>query len=77
MTPVGLEPTIPGSVGRCLIHWATGPAEQIEFPDSSFVSLKRGKVCITHSVVHLADKKKNHAALTTDAPPTCPDSNLW
>ena len=24
-TPVGLEPTIPGSVGRCLIHWATGP----------------------------------------------------
>ena len=25
MTPVGLEPTIPGSVGRCLIHWATGP----------------------------------------------------
>ena len=25
MTPVGLEPTIPRSVGRCLIHWATGP----------------------------------------------------
>ena len=25
MTPAGLEPTIPGSVGRCLIHWATGP----------------------------------------------------
>ena len=25
MIPVGLEPTIPGSVGRCLIHWATGP----------------------------------------------------
>ena len=23
---VGLEPTIPGSVGRCLIHWATGPS---------------------------------------------------
>ena len=22
---VGLEPTIPGSLGRCLIHWATGP----------------------------------------------------
>ena len=22
---LGLEPTIPGSVGRCLIHWATGP----------------------------------------------------
>ena len=25
MTPVGLQPTIPGSLGRCLIHWATGP----------------------------------------------------
>ena len=25
MTPVGLEPTIPGSAGRCLIYWATGP----------------------------------------------------
>ena len=28
MTPVGLEPTIPGSVGRCLIHWATGPSSE-------------------------------------------------
>ena len=26
MTPAGLEPAIPGSVGRCLIHWATGPS---------------------------------------------------
>ena len=25
MTLAGLEPAIPGSVGRCLIHWATGP----------------------------------------------------
>ena len=25
MTPAGLEPAIPGSAGRCLIHWATGP----------------------------------------------------
>ena len=25
MNPAGLEPAIPGSVGRCLIHWATGP----------------------------------------------------
>ena len=25
MTPAGLEPAIPASVGRCLIHWATGP----------------------------------------------------
>ena len=29
LTPVGLEPTIPGSVGRCLIHWATGPPKQV------------------------------------------------
>ena len=27
MTPAGLEPAIPGSVGRCLTHWATGPAD--------------------------------------------------
>ena len=25
MNPAGLEPAIPGSVGRCIIHWATGP----------------------------------------------------
>ena len=25
LTTAGLEPAIPGSVGRCLIHWATGP----------------------------------------------------
>ena len=29
MTPAGLEPAIPGSVGRCLIHWATGPVAQV------------------------------------------------
>ena len=29
MTPAGLEPAIRGSVGRCLIHWATGPAEAL------------------------------------------------
>jgi hypothetical protein len=28
MTPAGLEPAIPGSVGRCLIHWATGPLDK-------------------------------------------------
>ena len=30
MTPAGLEPAIPGSVGRCLIHWATGPSGGID-----------------------------------------------
>ena len=29
MTPAGLKPAIPGSVGRCLIHWATGPVASI------------------------------------------------
>ena len=29
MTPAGLEPAIPGSVGRCLIHWATGPIKHL------------------------------------------------
>ena len=29
MTPAGLEPAIPGSVGRCLIHWATGPLMEV------------------------------------------------
>jgi hypothetical protein len=29
MTPAGLEPAIPGSVGRCLIHWATGPIRSV------------------------------------------------
>jgi hypothetical protein len=31
MTPAGLEPAIPGSVGRCLIHWATGPIDNQSF----------------------------------------------
>ena len=30
MTPAGLEPAIPGSVGRCLIHWATGPLSRVQ-----------------------------------------------
>ena len=29
MTPAGLEPAIPGSVSRCLIHWATGPTNYV------------------------------------------------
>ena len=29
MTPAGLEPAIPSSVGRCLIHWATGPDDDM------------------------------------------------
>ena len=32
MTPAGLDPAIPGSVGRCLIHWATGPVAYLYLP---------------------------------------------
>ena len=32
MNPAGLEPAIPSSVGRCLIHWATGPDVDKPFP---------------------------------------------
>ena len=37
MTPAGLEPAIPGSVGRCLIHWATGPTENPTNLEQHFV----------------------------------------
>ena len=37
MTPAGLEPAIPGSVGRCLIHWATGPIDHNFKIDSKHV----------------------------------------
>ena len=40
MTLVGLEPTISGSVDRCLIHWATGPNKG--FTQSSWIYM-RGK----------------------------------
>ena len=44
MTPAGLEPAIPGSVGRCLIHWATGPVRSNEFgvPKGHVEALERG-----------------------------------
>ena len=29
MISVGLEPATPGSVGRCLIHWATRPSDDL------------------------------------------------
>ena len=29
LTSAGLEPAIPGSVGRCLIHWATRPLDGV------------------------------------------------
>ena len=39
MTPAGLEPAIPGSVGRCLIHWATGPIDIAKATDAHTLSM--------------------------------------
>ena len=36
MILVGLEPTISGSVDRCLIHWATGPVDVYSLPLKSW-----------------------------------------
>ena len=46
MTLVGLEPTISGSVDRCLIHWATGPqqaAATVSPGRQSDVTQRRGR----------------------------------
>ena len=40
VTPAGLEPAIPGSVGRCLIHWATGPVEHRNLRQVCFYTRK-------------------------------------
>jgi hypothetical protein len=37
MTPAGPEPAIPGSVGRWLIHWATGPDGSVAPTWASFL----------------------------------------
>ena len=37
VTPAGLAPAIPGSVGRCLIHCATGPGENWSRPQKSTI----------------------------------------
>ena len=41
MTPAGLEPAIPGSVGRCLIHWATGPVATSATSEGLFALMLR------------------------------------
>jgi hypothetical protein len=40
MTPPGLEPAIPGSVGRCLIHWATEPLGSRKVRGSLVVAIR-------------------------------------
>ena len=42
MTPAGLEPAIPGSVGRCLIHWATGPLSMVGVQSFAVPCFRRG-----------------------------------
>ena len=66
MTPAGLEPAIPGSVGRCLIHWATGALlccevafvvcfirvlQQLSWLECEAVDLKVGSSSLPGSVV--------------------------
>ena len=48
MTPAGLEPAIPGSVGRCLIHWATGPVISADVLESG--ARERTRFCHRSSV---------------------------
>ena len=46
MTPAGFEPAIPGSVGRCLIHWATGPLSarhRISDPEVTHLGGRKGR----------------------------------
>ena len=43
MTPAGLEPAIPGSVGHCLIHWATGPMNFVKQQMSDIIHRDRPK----------------------------------
>ena len=45
MTPAGLEPAIPGSVGRCLIHWATGPDVRARSEAIAMVDVHRKTAC--------------------------------
>ena len=52
MTPAGLEPAIPGSVGRCLIHWATGPVGS--YPVTSYhISFVTCLCMIGFEIIHI------------------------
>ena len=54
MTPAGLEPAIPGSVGRCLIHWATGPIDLIFQVDSQHLQGRTdGNARVALPLLHL------------------------
>ena len=57
VTPAGLEPAIPGSVGRCLIHWATGPSA---FAGSESNTSQAGETCCEHVESEEHDKSMKH-----------------
>ena len=50
MNPAGLEPAIPGSVGRCLIHWATGPLANVYTTGFSATSVATRRLRVAHLV---------------------------
>ena len=50
LTSAGLEPAIPGSVGRCLIHWATRPLDGV--PKSSVLKVRHKKAVNTSLLIH-------------------------
>ena len=68
MTPAGLDPTIPGSVGRCLIHWATGPCA----PLANFRHAATAGRCRAN-----ADEKENSSPVefATQALPSYPSTS--
>jgi hypothetical protein len=51
VTLVGLEPTISGSVDRCLIHWATGPDAQMMFYTISSTKMRITRREIVHWIL--------------------------
>ena len=52
MNPAGLEPAIPGSVGRCLIHWATGPYLKSQMLNTILIAWLRMKNLSTWHPCH-------------------------
>ena len=66
VTPAGLEPAIPGSVGRCLIHWATGPACVQCF--ALTLSKKPSRLLVPGATLWLSKGRKNKQSKRTVRP---------
>ena len=59
MTPAGLEPAIPGSVGRCLIHWATGPIASLsDLHSHSSLTNRRSQIDSSRLQSHSSSTKR-------------------